>query len=742
MIKEIHMRSCATYDADGIFLKDCPKVNFIYGPNGSGKSTISNFLQSPHDPFYAASEIVWDSESHADIMVYNRRFKDQHFRSNADIEGVFTLGEATIEDIKKLDELKAEREKREEEQGKTARKYREYEDKIAKLKSDFRETSWNVILKDSNPHFQEAFSGLRNNKDKFCDHVLKRFAENHDSEYTEQDLVARCLSLYGSKPETCPLFIVPDSAIVRATAAIESDTMFQKAVVGNQDLPISGLIHSLQNSDWVNHGRHFVSESPICPFCQKNTIDDTFRKQLEDFFSGEYEQNLARIRQLHHDYQRSTAHLIAVYKELLSNNYACRIGKLNTEVFHAQMELLENVYSGNLAAITAKIAEPGRKVELKQSDAVASDLLKMIQEANREIDNHNQMVKHLSAEKKKLTDDIWAFLMDQNEVIIQTYLQGANNSQKAKNAIGEKLERGKQMLRQINENITEAERSVTSVKPTVDEINRSLLAYGFTNFQIQPSPHNPNMYQIQRPDGSLVSNTLSEGEETFITFLYFMQLAKGSSSSSAVSNKRIIVIDDPICSLDSTILYVVSAMVKSLIKTVKNGASNVEQIFILTHNVFFHKEASFVNGRTNPEPTVNFWVLRKNDSMTTITPHGIKNPISTSYELLWQELKADQPSSIITTQNTMRRIIENYFGMLGGAKEDYIVEKFETVEDQMICRSLFHWINDGSHSIPDDFYFDVQSTSVAKYKEIFRRIFEVTNHKAHYDMMMGIEAAQ
>ena len=217
-----------------------------------------------------------------------------------------------------------------------------------------------------------------------------------------------------------------------------------------------------------------------------------------------------------------------------------------------------------------------------------------------------------------------------------------------------------------------------------------------------------------------------------------MQLAKGSSNASAVSNKRIMVIDDPICSLDSTILYVVSAMVKSLVKTVKEGTSSVEQIFILTHNIFFHKEASFVNGRTNPEASVNFWVLRKNDTCTSVTPHGIKNPISTSYELLWQELKNDSHASVIAIQNTMRRIIENYFSMLGGAKEDYIVGHFESVEEQMICRSLFHWINDGSHSIPDDLYFDNDSASVDKYKEIFRRIFIVTNNEAHYNMMMGV----
>lgn len=112
MIKEIHMKSCATYDCEGVILKNCPKVNFIYGPNGSGKSTISNYLQNPSDSFYAASNIVWTDELHADIMVYNRRFREQNFKSDADIAGVFTLGSATIEDIQRLDELKSMREKR------------------------------------------------------------------------------------------------------------------------------------------------------------------------------------------------------------------------------------------------------------------------------------------------------------------------------------------------------------------------------------------------------------------------------------------------------------------------------------------------------------------------------------------------------------------------------------------------------------------------------------------------------
>ena len=239
--------------------------------------------------------------------------------------------------------------------------------------------------------------------------------------------------------------------------------------------------------------------------------------------------------------------------------------------------------------------------------------------------------------------------------------------------------------------------------------------------------------------GTLVSNTLSEGEETFITFLYYLQLAKGSVNAATVSNRKILIIDDPICSLDSTILYVVSAMVKELIKEVKTGESNIEQIFILTHNIFFHKEASFVNGRTTTETTVNYWIIRKNENKSTITAYGQENPISTTYELLWKELKSSSQISLISMQNTMRRIIENYFSMLGNNKEDFVINSFATVEDQVICRSLFHWINDGSHSIPDDLYYSVHSASPEKYKEIFKKVFEVTGHLAHYNMMMGIE---
>ena len=159
----------------------------------------------------------------------------------------------------------------------------------------------------------------------------------------------------------------------------------------------------------------------------------------------------------------------------------------------------------------------------------------------------------------------------------------------------------------------------------------------------------------------------------------------------------------------------------------------------MTNSLFFHKEASFIDGRTQEIGEVNYWLVRKDNGVSTIMSYGMKNPISTSYELLWQELRDNENLTRITIQNTMRRIIENYFGMLGKGKDDSLMKCFAEPEDRMIARSLLAWINDGSHSIPDDLYIDSYTDAVPKYKEVFKQMFYESGHSAHYNMMMKIE---
>jgi len=93
----------------------------------------------------------------------------------------------------------------------------------------------------------------------------------------------------------------------------------------------------------------------------------------------------------------------------------------------------------------------------------------------------------------------------------------------------------------------------------------------------------------------LVAENLSEGERNFIAFLYFHQLVLGSEDADAVVKDRIVVIDDPVSSMDSSALFVVGALVRDMIAicnpdftTKENAKDSIKQLFILTHNAFFH----------------------------------------------------------------------------------------------------------------------------------------------------------
>lgn len=203
---------------------------------------------------------------------------------------------------------------------------------------------------------------------------------------------------------------------------------------------------------------------------------------------------------------------------------------------------------------------------------------------------------------------------------------------------------------------------------------------------------------------------------------------------------RIVVFDDPVSSLDSDVLFIVSALIKRILDEAKKAQGLVKQAFVLTHNIYFHKEVSFdPKRRKNCQSHESFWIVRKIENASTLKSYD-HNPIRTSYELLWGEVRNPERSAL-TIQNTLRRILENYFTILGNRDKDDIIEKFQG-KDKQICASLYSWVNDGSHSAHDDCYVSPHDAQVEKYLEVFRRIFEVTNHQAHYDMMMGTEEAE
>ena len=739
MIKAVKLNNCIPFQQAE--LSDCNKINFIFGSNGSGKSTISSFLDGSKDPRFSQSSIEWDGEIHETICVYNREFRRKNFRQT--IPGVFTMGSATIEDINELERMKEELSLKKEDWEKKSETYRKYiQEVIPEREEKFKEDAWAHILKANEQDFQKAFEGLRASKERFLAELNRRIEGISGDKGTvcdKTDLKARAKTLYIGKPERCPKYVLNIQQWINEIEDIRTDPIWKTVIAGNEDVDIAALIKELGNSSWVDQGRSFIKpNSKTCPFCQSETITDEFRAKLESFFDAEYRRRVENMETLLRRYHIAAKHIMTEIENVVNNEESSDIGKLNLEVYLSKKTLLDTLLSGNEKMMEEKIAEPGKKIEITEFSSAVCDIQNLLDTANTLIDEHNKLVDERDTEEKKLTDDVWATVISDADLLISTYRTEIRNLKKAANGIKKAQETRKKEIDNLEAAVVEKGKNITSVQPTIDEINRSLKAYGFTSFSIQPAEGQDNYYCIKRDDGTSAVDTLSEGEETFLTFLYFMQWTKGSTDLEHVSDKKIIVLDDPISSLDSTILYIVGALVKDLSRKIKSNEGDVNQLFVLTHNVFFHKEASF-DPRRSLGKNVGFWVIRKDNDISTLSSYGSTNPISTSYELLWAEIRDNQNISQISIQNAMRRIIENYFGMLGADKDETFLANFETAEDQMIAKSLLYWINDGSHSIPDDLHIDSYTDAIPKYRTVFREIFKASGHLAHYNMMMRIE---
>ena len=113
--------------------------------------------------------------------------------------------------------------------------------------------------------------------------------------------------------------------------------------------------------------------------------------------------------------------------------------------------------------------------------------------------------------------------------------------------------------------------------------------------------------------------------------MYFLQLIKGGTTPEKVNEKRVVVIDDPISSLDSNVLFVVSSLIKEIIKDIRKGDSNIQQIIVLTHNVYFQKELSNMyllkECDHGMELNPHYWILRKKNDTSNVVYYEQDNPI-------------------------------------------------------------------------------------------------------------------
>lgn len=733
MLGEIKLNPpIATYQAQAT-LSDLRCINYIFGANGTGKTTISRVIAQ--ESGHTHCQLTWQGGAPLEVMVYNRDFVDRNFNQESPLQGVFTLGENQVEAERQIASLQPEIEKigdqisrlnvqLDGEDGQSGKR-----GELANLEPDLRDKCWKQKQLHDN-YFQVAFSGLRSSADKFKERVLVENASNKAELRTLDELKEKAATVFSSGVERIsPLSEISGETLIAA----ESHELLQKAIIGNQDVDIAALINRLGNSDWVKQGiKYHDQDRETCPFCQQPT-DGHFADSLASFFSDAYDSDIQALKTLQNNYQKECDKLLATIQGNVETNNTF----LKVELFNAEAQALVERLKGNQSLLAMKISEPSRKIQLEPVQPLLAQLQALVLEANEATASHNQTVTNIVAEKRSLTSQVWRFILNELAEDLSHYQKKIDELNKTIEGMEASLEAKQNRLRQLNDQVRDLERQTTSVQPTISSINDLLERFGFSSFRIGGADSSRH-YRIIRDNGEDASRSLSEGEKTFITFLYFYYLIKGAQSPSGITTSRVVVFDDPISSLDADILYIVSSLIKGVMEEARCQTSQIKQVFVLTHNVYFHKEVTFNRDRRPDRvlPNESFWLVKKLQQGSIVERCNV-NPIRSAYELLWGDVKSANISSV-SLQNTLRRILENYFTMWGGMGKDDICALFEG-RDKLICQSLFSWVNDGSHSIHDDLYVNHGEQTNEAYLRVFRDIFDKAGQLGHYNMMVGVQ---
>lgn len=716
MINRIAIKNKATFNSEGIEINDLNTINVIYGANGSGKSTISRIVANIDE--YPDCSIEWKDGMPLDVLIYNKDFCDKNYSEY--LPGIFTLGEASNESLSKIEERHRLLQNIVEEGSKLRNKLKEKKKELKIIKDSFRESVWSDLFKRHESRFSRSAIGA-GSKDIFVKKVLDASKDKIDDGVSLETLTDKAKILFGTQS-------VRQTPIAKINASelfsVEANELWAKIIVGKQDIDLAGLINSLGNSDWISQGLVYLDRSgDVCSFCQQHTITDEFKEKICSFFDVNYRNDLHQISLLQKMYNQITSVLIQQLDSIIREQKSIDRSFMDVSTIEAAVSDFKFFLTENQNLMLLKSKEPSRAVTLKSTKAHVERIEFIIADCNLKISRHNLLIDNLSVERALLVKQIYNFFSAAYSSAIETYNKEISDLEKAINGLNKKIEIALNRHKDVKNEINELEKNITSITPTINEINRLLRGFGFTNFMIREVPHEKNQYQIVRENGKIATSTLSEGEKTFITFLYYMQLVKGSHEPNGVSRNRVLIIDDPVSSLDSNLLFVVSTLLRDIFATMHDGLNSVKQIILLTHNVYFHKEISFQDKGCKWKDYVSHWILRKRNNVSSIQPYYKKNPVRSSYELLWSELRNDSLGSCMVSQNIMRRIVENYFQIFGGISPNDILKKFDNFEDRKICRSLLSWVNNGSHSMSDDLFVEIADSQLERYKEVFKKYF-------------------
>ena len=553
--------------------------NLFYGWNGTGKSTLSNLFRSIEkgtDISEGKVEFVISGnkvdgvelstiQGLPQVRVFNKDFiADNVFTSHGAVAPIFFLGEENIEKQKQVEELKRNLEQveedgldREKEKMRTERALDEFKKVRAKSIKDLLSSSGG-----NNPY---------NNYDKRlyqvkCNELLN-FSED---EQKERILSKSGLNSLKRKKEETPKDKLP---IVEYTYP-DTQKLTDQVVALLEKSVVSAVIDKLKNdqelSGWVKTGlaKHKNEDSTDCLFCGQPLPDGRIQ-ELEAHFNDAYNAFIAEIEGQ-----------IAVVRSAIDRMNLCPLPNrlelyddLKSEFdnkcksLSAEKSKIKGYLESLLDALNDKAQKPFQSIE-RSFDVVTGDvniitgLNAIISDHNHKTDDFQSAINsaRVSIEESLVSESLEEYKEKKNDVVVViAALQLASNK-----------------TNELKDKICVIGKDIEEHRRPADQLNTDICSYlgrDELTFEVQGTG-----YQISR-NGTPAKN-LSEGEKTAIAFLYFL---KSLGDKSFSLEDGIVVIDDPVSSLDSNALFYAFGFMK-------DRTRDVGQLFILTHSHSFFRQ--------------------------------------------------------------------------------------------------------------------------------------------------------
>ena len=579
------MKNVATYqDAT---LETDKRINLIYGLNGSGKTLFSDCLKNwnnvENTKFRECS--IKEVSNNETILVYNQNFIDENFYEADKQKGIFTLSKKNKNIEDKISKYKDKISKLKTKLFYKNNEITKSENDIEQLKDNIKNKIWKVHQQYNSTELKYCLEGYGGSKDRFFNKFVEiNFIEQIDITIDDLEIKLKNIS-DDSLPEN-NVNVLNDNNI-ETIISIEQNNIFSENIIGSGHSQISALIEQLGNSDWVRQGVQFIDDNnQQCPFCQKETIDKNFRDEIKQYFDTTYEDKIQELKQLKTNYENAKKGILKV-DDYLKNKFI----KEQEDKFRNIYNNLVNNIDSNLRKISDKIEKPNNPVVLSSSSDFLEQFNNFIEDINKNVNEYNDNLNRKREIKSRIKDDFWKIIRNQYNDDYQEYcnnIEKLNGEKSKKEKIKDKYEF---VFDKRKEKIVELQKQTTNLKQAVDSINNNLQGLGVIDFRIVPENIGEDnyFYKIVRnnTESKKVFHSLSEGEKTIISFLYFMELCKGQIDENNIINDKIIVIDDPISSLSNNYIFDMAQFIKFVF--IKSN-DIFKQLFILTHNLYFFYE--------------------------------------------------------------------------------------------------------------------------------------------------------